>query len=137
MKIRHLILRYSAFSLGLALLFGGAVPSSWGHGGGGDIALYGDNNQVGVGFAVLDEDDINQTFFDPNDVVHQSILIPQPPIPGLPSVGSSEPGFDANEFELTPNANVAVELLPTGRLFDSSLSYWDGTGSVNSPQPSA
>ena len=79
---------------------------------------------------MLDENDINQTFFDPHDVVHQSILIPQPPIPGLPSVGSSGPGFDADEFELTPNANVAVEVLPTGQLFDSSLSYWDGTGSV-------
>ena len=96
---------------------------AFGHGGGGDIALYSDAGQVGVGFATLDENDINQTFFDPNDIVHQSIMIPQPAIPPFFQAGSTEPGFDANETELTPNAAVTVNPV--------SLMYWDGTGPVN------
>ncbi|MEM8679960.1 MAG: PEP-CTERM sorting domain-containing protein [Planctomycetota bacterium] len=94
------------------------------HGGGGDIALYDDNGKIGIGFAELDDDDINQVFFDPNDIVHQSILLPQPPIPTIPfDFGSSEPGFDADEFSLTPNSAVTVNPL--------SLSYWDGIGAVD------
>ena len=93
------------------------------HGGGGDIALYNDNGAVGVGFAVLDDDDINQVLFDPSDIVHQSIFLPQPPVPPFFSFGSTEPGFDADELSLTPNSPVTLTTL--------SLSYWDGSGSVS------
>ncbi len=128
---RSMNLRSPGFAALLSLSSILATPLAFGHGGGGDIALYNNNGQVAVGFAVLDDDDINHVFFDPFDVVHQSILIPQPPVPGLPSVGSSEPGFDADEHELLPNAAVSVALLTTGELFESSLSYWDGTGPVS------
>lgn len=99
------------------------IHSAQGHGGGGDIALYDAGSKVGVGFAVLDDNDINQTFFDPDDVVHQSIFLPQPEIPPFFAFGSTEPGFDADEFSLTPDTPVMANTL--------SLRYWDGMNSVS------
>ena len=115
-------LNHTCVCLVVFLLVAGFASFTFGHGGGGDIALYGENGKVGVGFAVLDDNDIDQEFFDPNDVVHQSILIPQPPIPPFFVSGSTEPGFDANEFELTPDASVFVNSI--------SLGYWNGLGGV-------
>ena len=93
------------------------------HGGGGDIAVFSDGSQVAVGFAVLDGDDDIQLEFDPNDKVFHAILLPQPAIPGLPDVGSSEPGYDGNENELPPNAPLTVNV--------QSLMYWNGAGPVS------
>lgn len=93
------------------------------HGGGGDIAVFSEGGQVAVGFAVLDDDDIEQVLFDPTDKVFEAILLPQPPIPGLPDVGSSEPGYDANEGELASSASLTVNI--------HSLLYWNGSGAVN------
>lgn len=93
---------------------------AFGHGGGGDIALFTTGEQVGVGFAVLDDDDINQISFDPNDHVFSSILVPQV-LFGF-SMGSTEPGFDADEGLLPEDASVNVSTM--------SVRYWDGSGSV-------
>jgi hypothetical protein len=98
------------------------------HGGGGDIAVYTNpgDPQVHVGFAVLDDMDINHIFFDPHDKVHQAILIPRTPslLPPIPyAIGSTEPGFDADEMELPTVKPLTVNTL--------DLSYWDGNGDVN------
>lgn len=98
------------------------APLAYGHGGGGDIAVFETNNQVDVGFAVLDDNDINQISFDPNDSVFQAILTESQATSG-PFAGlmlSSEPGYDANEGDLPGNANVTWNVL--------SLTYWDGSG---------
>lgn len=93
---------------------------AFGHGGGGDIALFTTDGQVDVGFAVLDEDDINQVFFDENDRVFSSVLVPQV-LFGF-SMGSTEPGFDADEGLLPADASVSVAT--------TSVSYWNGSGDV-------
>lgn len=93
---------------------------AFGHGGGGDIALFTTEGQVDVGFAVLDDDDINQVLFDPNDRVFSSIVVPQV-LFGF-SMGSTEPGFDANEGQLPQDADI--------QLTTTSVRYWDGSGSV-------
>jgi hypothetical protein len=102
---------------------GNGVTTCFGHGSGGDIAVFSDGTQVAVGFAILDDDDIVQLVFDPNDKVFNAILLPQPPVPGLPDVGSSEPGYDGNENELTPNAPLTVTV--------QSLTYWNGVGDMS------
>lgn len=93
------------------------------HGGGGDIAVFTSGGRAEVAFTVLDDDDIEQIEFDPSIRVFSSILLPQPPIPGLPDVGSSEPGYDANEGDLPANSLLTVSIL--------SLDFWDGVGGVN------
>ena len=107
-------------------LFGAALLASQalGHGGGGDIAVYETAGQVDVGFAVLDDDDINQVSFDPNDRVFQAVLTP---VVGAPSFipwdfGSSEPGFDANEGDLPAEAQIGWNVL--------SIKHWDGAGAL-------
>lgn len=94
--------------------------SAFGHGGGGDIALFATNGQVDVGFAILDDNDINQVFFDGNDRVFSSVLVPQV-LFGF-SMGSTEPGFDADEGTLPQSASLTVAT--------KSVRYWDGTGDV-------
>lgn len=114
-KITTLLLVAGAFSIAL-------TSDSLGHGGGGDISMYETNGQVDVGFAILDDDDIEQLFFDPTDRVFNAILPPlDNPPPFIPwQFGSSEPGFDANEGNLPTNAEISWNLL--------ALGYWDGAG---------
>jgi hypothetical protein len=92
------------------------------HGSGGDLAVFSTGNQVDVGFALLDDDDINQVFFDPNDSVFQAVLAPLAPF--IPfELGSPEPGWDANEGELPPSATITPMV--------TSLQYWNGTGPIS------
>ena len=121
MMTLHNIRRISLWTCLTTLTVIGSQPVL-GHGNAGDIALFSTNGQADVGFAVLDDDDITQLFFDPNDSVFQSLLINQPPVPPNFEVGSSEPGFDANENELPPNADITINNL--------GLWFWDGTGVV-------
>ncbi len=95
----------------------------WGHGGGGDIALFSTNGQADVGFAILDDDDEEQLVFNPHESVFLSVLLPQAPNPLVPwSFGSPEPGFDANEGALPASAEITINIV--------ELLYWDGTGPV-------
>jgi hypothetical protein len=105
----------------LLLCGANACPQAAGHGGGGDIAVFSADGQVDVGFAVLDDFDIEQVSFDPLDSVFQAILVPQPPFMPF-ELGSAEPGYDANEGELPPGANVVVNVL--------AVDYWNGVGPV-------
>ncbi|QDS97090.1 PEP-CTERM sorting domain-containing protein [Adhaeretor mobilis] len=109
--------------LTLALLGGfSAGQRAYGHGAGGDIALFSTNGQVDIGFAILDDDDEDQLVFDPHENVFSLVLLPQNPNPVVPwQFGSSEPGFDANEETLPPEADIAYNLL--------ELQYWDGQSS--------
>ena len=101
------------------------TSGAFGHGGGGDIALFMTDGQVDIGFAVLDDDDITQVEFDPNDHVFQAVFTPLPPSALLYpwEIGADEPGFDSNEFDLPGNAEVSFNVL--------SISYWDGDGEVS------
>ena len=95
-----------------------------GHGGGGDIAVFETDGKVDVGFAVLDENDIEQISFDPKDSVFQAILTSvTPPFAPWMDYSSSEPGYDANEGDLPDDSEFGWNVL--------SLSYWDGTGEPN------
>lgn len=101
-----------------------AACHALGHGGGGDIAVFETAGQVDVGFAVLDDNDIEQVAFDPNDRVFQAILTP---LAGAPpfipwDFGSSEPGFDANEGDLPAEAEIGWNVL--------SIQHWDGVGEL-------
>ncbi len=111
----------------LTILFSCFVTGTiaWGHGAGGDIALFSTNGQVDVGFAILDEDDDQQVFFSPNENVFSLVLLPLTPNPVIPwQFGSSEPGFDADDSSLPPEADIVYNL--------QELSFWDGqqNGSV-------
>jgi hypothetical protein len=73
----------------------------------------------------LDDDDINHVFFDRSVSVFNNILLPRtptvaPPIPW--TIGSPEPGLDADEGELAPVQPITLNVL--------ELKYWDGNGSV-------
>ena len=102
-----------------------AHSPAFGHGGGGDIALFTTDGQVDIGFAVLDDNDIDQVFFDPDDRVFSSVLVPQV-LFGF-SMGSTEPGFDADEGLLPEDASVNVTT--------TSVRYWDGFGDVVFTEP--
>jgi hypothetical protein len=92
------------------------------HGSGGDLAVFSTGNKVDVGFALLDDDDINQIFFDPNDSVFQAVLAPLAPF--IPfDLGSPEPGWDANEGELPPSSTITPMV--------TALQYWNGSGPVS------
>jgi len=110
-------------TLAITLLSGFATAEqAYGHGAGGDIALFSPNGQADVGFAVLDDDDDVQEFFDPTENVFSLVLLPQNPNPVIPwQFGSSEPGFDADEGELPPEADIVYNL--------QELRYWDGQSS--------
>ena len=114
--------------LAVAFLVANGATDVLAHGAGGDIALFttADGQQVDVGFAELDDDDIHQIFFDPNDSVFNAILLPRTPsaLPPIPyAIGSPEPGFDANENALPPLATINFNTL--------DLSYWNGSGAVS------
>lgn len=97
---------------------------AWAHGAGGDIALFATEGQADVGFAILDDDDDVQEFFDPDENVFSSVLLPVGTNPQVPwDFGSPEPGLDADEGALPENAGITVNLL--------DLSYWDGSGGVS------
>ena len=107
----------------LIVSFGLTSQQVWAHGGGGDIAVFTTDGQADVGFAVLDDMDINREFFDPEEDVFLSILIPITPNPIIPyEVGSSEPGFDAHAGDLPSLADINAAVV--------SLQYWDGAGDV-------
>jgi hypothetical protein len=94
------------------------------HGGGGDLAVFMTADQADVGFAVLDDMDINREFFDPEEDVFLSILVPIAANPIIPfDVGSSEPGHDAHAGDLPGLAELSASVL--------QLWYWDGQGDVN------
>jgi hypothetical protein len=133
--------------IAVSVVVANASSNAWAHGAGGDIGLWSVTTPAGekvdVGFAELDEDDIHHIFFDRRDEVFNNILLPRTPtlIPPIPwTLGSQEPGLDADENELAPVQPVNLAL--------QELTYWDGTGAVNfgplpvglsggySPQPS-
>jgi hypothetical protein len=100
------------------------------HGAGGDIGLWSTTvpggEKIDVGFAELDDDDINHIFFDRNDEVFNNILLPRTPtaLPPIPwTLGSAEPGLDANEGELAPVQPLTLIL--------QDIKHWNGSGAVN------
>ena len=106
--------------IGIFVAFAG--KEVFAHGSGGDLAVFSTGNKVDVGFALLDDDDINQVFFDPNDSVFQAVLAPLAPF--IPfDLGAPEPGWDANEGELPPSSTITPMVM--------SLQYWNGTGPVS------
>lgn len=111
------------FILGLAsLTMCGASPVAFAHGSGGDIAVFTTGGKADVGYAKLDDDDIEQIAFDPNDSVFQAVLVPlvgAPPF--IPyDLASTEPGYDANEGALPGVAEIRLNL--------QELQYWNGVG---------
>lgn len=107
---------------------------AFGHGGGGDIALFNTDGKTDIGFAELDDDDINQESFNPDVNVFQAVLVPVNRVPGVMpyDVGSSEPGFDANEsVSIAPgqfSSGLPSDAAVTWNTID--LQYWDGLGQV-------
>ena len=114
-----IISKLSCFGLAILMLVG-STSSAWGHGAGGDIALFSTNGQADVGFAILDDDDDVQEFFDPNENVFLAVLLPlTQPNPIAPwEFASTEPGFDADEGTLPAEADISYNTL--------DLWYWDG-----------
>ena len=99
----------------------GAGPEALAHGSGVDIAVFTTGGKADVGYAKLDDDDIVQIEFDPNDSVFQAVLVPLVPNPIIPyDLSSSEPGYDANEGALPALAEIFWNL--------QELTYWDGVG---------
>ena len=112
-----------SIAMGLAsLITFGAAPAVFAHGSGGDIAVFTTAGQADVGYALLDDDDIHQIAFDPNDSVFQAVLVPlvgAPPF--IPyDLASTEPGYDANEGALPAVAEIRWNL--------QELQYWNGVG---------
>lgn len=100
------------------------------HGSGGDIGLWSittpGGEKIDVGFAELDDDDIEHVFFDRHDEVFNNILLPRTPtvLPPIPwTLGTPEPGLDANEGELAPVQPLTLVM--------QEMTYWDGSGAVN------
>jgi hypothetical protein len=119
-----------AATIVVALVVANASSVAWAHGAGGDIGLWSVTTPAGekidIGFAELDEDDIHHIFFDRRDEVFNNILLPRTPtvLPPIPwTLGSQEPGLDANEGELAPVQPLTLNV--------QELTYWDGSGAVN------
>jgi hypothetical protein len=100
------------------------------HGAGGDIGLWSyttpGGEKIDVGFAELDDDDIHHIFVDKEDHVFNNILIPRTPsaIPPIPwTLGTQEPGLDADEGELAPVQPLTLNV--------QQMQYWNGGGAVN------
>lgn len=106
-----------------AVLLSSFATTAFGHGGGGDIAVYSTNGQADIGFATLDEFDISQTSFDGTDRVFQAILTPLTELAGDWDLGADEPGFDANEGQLPIDAVISWNVV--------SIKHWDGQGAVD------
>ncbi len=105
----------------VSLALGDAAQEAFAHGSGGDIAVFTTAGKADVGYAKLDDDDIVQIAFDPNDSLFQAVLVPLTPNPIIPwDLSSSEPGYDANEGALPALAEIFWNL--------QELSYWDGVG---------
>ena len=117
------IITRNSFTFGLALcaclgLISCLNSQAYGHGAGGDIALFSTNGQVDVGFAILDSNDDIQLEFDPNEDVFFNVLLPINPTPFVPwQFASDEPGFDADDNTLPPGKEISFNLL--------DLWYWD------------
>lgn len=119
--IRPALYRSFVFEMACVCSLALGVPA-FGHGGGGDIAVFETNGKVDVGFAILDENDIEQIAFDPNDSVFQAVLTTvTPPFAPWMDYSSSEPGYDANEGDLPGSAEFQWNLLNIG--------HWNGEGS--------
>lgn len=136
MRMNYTRVRCLATCMAFALMAVSTSEELYGHGAGGDISIFSittpAGEKVAVGFAILDDDDIEQIFFDPHDKVFNNILIPRTPtiLPPIPwTLGSAEPGFDANEGELAPLKPIYFNLV--------NLQYWDGSGGVNFGPPPA
>jgi hypothetical protein len=111
-----------SIAMGLATLTVCSVATeAFAHGSGGDIAVFTTNGKADVGYAKLDDDDIEQIEFNPNDSVFQAVLVPLVANPIIPyDLSSTEPGYDANEGDLPAFAEIFWNL--------QELSYWDGVG---------
>jgi len=136
MRMNCILLKRWVTCVAIGLMTFSAADELYGHGAGGDISIFSittpAGEKVAVGFAILDDDDIEQIFFDPHDKVFNNILIPRTPtiLPPIPwTFGSAEPGFDANEGELAPLKPIYFNL--------ENLLYWDGSGAVNFGPPPA
>jgi hypothetical protein len=119
-----------AAAIVVALVVANASSVAWAHGAGGDIGLWSVTTPAGekidVGFAELDDDDINHIFFDRRDEVFNNILLPRTPtaLPPIPwTLGSPEPGLDANEGELAPVQPLTLNL--------QDIKYWSGSGPIS------
>lgn len=109
----------------------GVAKLTYGHGGGGDVAVFNNNGRADVGFAIPNDTDTARLFFDPHDKVFQSILIPAPPIPGAPVVGASEPGYDSRPVSQVGPGELGD--LPPGEFVSYNvldLFFWNGGGLV-------
>jgi hypothetical protein len=132
MRLTHSILfsvRIAA-AIAVAVVVASASSVAWAHGAGGDIGLWSITTPLGekvdVGFAELDDDDINHIFFDRSDHVFNNVLLPRTPtaIPPIPwTYGTAEPGLDANEGELAPLQPITLVV--------QEMTYWDGAGALN------
>jgi hypothetical protein len=124
MRVKNRCLSLTRISLCFVvnIIVASSAQETFAHGSGGDLAVFSTGNKVDVGFALLDDDDINQVFFDPNDSVFQAVLAPLAPF--IPfDLGAPEPGWDANEGELPPSSTITPMV--------TSLQYWNGTGPVS------
>ena len=116
-----------SIAMGLAaVMAGGAAPEAFAHGSGGDIAVFATGGKADVGYALLDDDDIHQIAFDPNDSVFQAVLVPlvgAPPF--IPyDFASTEPGYDANEGALPALAEIRWNLHEVGYWDDDDARFW-------------
>jgi hypothetical protein len=114
----------------VALIVANAASVAIAHGAGGDIGLWSittpGGEKVDVGFAELDDDDIHHIFFDRRDETFNNILLPRTPtaIPPIPwTLGTQEPGLDADEGELAPQKPLTV--------ITEQILYWNGSGAMS------
>ncbi len=119
-----------ASSIAVAFVVANSSTIALAHGAGGDIGLWSitvpGGEKIDVGFAELDDDDINHVFFDRDDEVFNNILLPRTPtiVPPIPwTLGTQEPGLDANEGELAPVQPLTLNV--------QEILYWDGSGALN------
>lgn len=119
-----------AASIAVALVVANLSSIVLAHGAGGDIGLWSittpGGEKIDVGFAELDEDDIEHIFFDRRDEVFNNILLPRTPtvLPPVPwTLGTQEPGLDADPDELAPVQPLTLNV--------QEMTYWDGSGALN------
>jgi hypothetical protein len=124
-----LVVRIAA-AIAVAIVIANTSAVALAHGAGGDIGLWSfpvpGGQKIDIGFAELDDDDIHHIFFDRSDEVFNNILLPRTPtaVPPIPwTLGTQEPGLDANEGELAPVQPLTLNV--------QELTYWDGSGAVN------
>jgi hypothetical protein len=116
--------------IAVGVVVANAASIALAHGAGGDIGLWSittpGGEKIDVGFAELDDDDINHIFFDRRDEVFNNVLLPRTPtiLPPIPwSMGTAEPGLDADPGELAPVQPLTLNV--------QEMTYWNGVGAVN------